>query len=50
MDDVMEKVASKTSKRRQSTATGHDSKPQAGDTELLGVYIAQFIGRPCVTI
>ncbi|KAL2696481.1 hypothetical protein AAEP93_002895 [Penicillium crustosum] len=35
MDDVMEKVASKTSKRRQSTATGHDSKPQAGDTELL---------------
>ncbi|OQD66168.1 hypothetical protein PENPOL_c005G09215 [Penicillium polonicum] len=35
MDDIMEKVASKTSKRRQSTATGHDSKPQAGDTELL---------------
>ncbi|KAJ5533942.1 hypothetical protein N7527_000196 [Penicillium freii] len=35
MDDMMEKVASKTSKRRQSTATGHDSKPQAGDTELL---------------
>ncbi|KGO75842.1 Amino acid/polyamine transporter I [Penicillium italicum] len=33
MDDVMEKVVSKTSKRRQST--GHDSKPQAGDTELL---------------
>ncbi|CAP80336.1 Pc12g07090 [Penicillium rubens Wisconsin 54-1255] len=35
MDDTMEKVASQTSKRRQSTATGHDSKPQAGDTELL---------------
>ncbi|CAI7672740.1 unnamed protein product [Penicillium palitans] len=35
MDDTMEKVTSKTSKRRQSTATGHDSKPQAGDTELL---------------
>ncbi|KAJ5360159.1 hypothetical protein N7517_009350 [Penicillium concentricum] len=34
MDDTMEKVASKTSKRRQSTAT-HDSAPQAGDTELL---------------
>ncbi|KAJ5512781.1 hypothetical protein N7463_002333, partial [Penicillium fimorum] len=34
MDDAMEKVVSKTSKRRQSTAT-HDSKPQAGDTELL---------------
>lgn len=50
MDDMMEKVASKTSKRRQSTATGHDSKPQAGDTELLGVYIAGLIDRPCVTI
>ncbi|KAJ5470654.1 hypothetical protein N7530_008011 [Penicillium desertorum] len=35
MDDTMEKVASQMSKRRQSTATGHDSKPQAGDTELL---------------
>ena len=46
----MEKVASKTSKRRQSTATGHDSKPQAGDTELLGVYIARLTGRPCVTL
>ncbi|KAJ5442113.1 hypothetical protein N7445_005120, partial [Penicillium cf. griseofulvum] len=34
MDDTMEKVASKTSKRRQSTAT-YDSKPQAGDMELL---------------
>lgn len=44
----MEKVASKTSKRRQST--GHDSMPQAGDTELLGVYIAQLIVRACVTI
>jgi hypothetical protein len=48
MDDIIEKVTSKTSKRRQSTATGHDSKPQAGDTELLGVYIARLIGRPCV--
>ncbi|OQE12353.1 hypothetical protein PENVUL_c001G07861 [Penicillium vulpinum] len=34
MEDIMEKVESKTSKRRQSTAT-HDSKPQAGDMELL---------------
>lgn len=46
----MEKVASQTSKRRQSTATGHDSKPQAGDTELLGVYIVRLIGRLCVTM
>ncbi|KAG0156155.1 hypothetical protein PDIDSM_3331 [Penicillium digitatum] len=35
MDDILEKVAIKTSKRRQSTATGHDLQPQAGDTELL---------------
>ncbi|KAJ5463183.1 hypothetical protein N7475_008127 [Penicillium sp. IBT 31633x] len=28
-------MPSKTSKRRLSTATGHDSKPQAGDSELL---------------
>jgi hypothetical protein len=47
MDDTMEKVASKTSKRRQSTAT-YDSKPQAGDMELLGVNIL-LIGRVNVT-
>ncbi|KAJ5145925.1 uncharacterized protein N7515_000489 [Penicillium bovifimosum] len=35
MADTMEKITSHTSKRRLSTATGHDSKPQAGDTELL---------------
>ncbi|CDM35800.1 GABA-specific permease [Penicillium roqueforti FM164] len=35
MDDTMEKVLSHKVKRRQSTATGHDSMPQAGDTELL---------------
>ncbi|KAJ5794758.1 hypothetical protein N7457_001357 [Penicillium paradoxum] len=35
MDDTMEKVPSHTSKRRLSTATVNDSKPQAGDTELL---------------
>ena len=50
MDDTMEKVLSQTVKRRQSTATGHGSIPQAGDTELLGVYIARLIGNIGVTI
>jgi hypothetical protein len=50
MADTMEKITSHTTKRRLSTATGHDSKPQAGDTELLGVYLAQYINRSCATI
>lgn len=35
MADILEKVMSH--KKAASVATGRDSKPQAGDTELLGM-------------
>lgn len=44
MADLMEKITSHKSKRRDSSNTGHDSNIQAGDSELLGVYIVGIAG------